>query len=400
MNKLLAAFIFYVPVYCYGMDYHKFMGIVYNDSESIKSKQYDLESEKNNATKTNLFFAPKLSFNSTYKKDSADKKYFDDTLNANALIYDSSLANRFKEKDARLEEFSNAINVEKEKVAKLVLENAISIYQYERLNGRAHELDLAAKKLYQQINNRYENGTANQGDLQQANLLVQRIEGDIRRIEQEIENFRGNIEIGTGVNYPKSGITVNDKLVGKIQQVVINQQDLRNNIEYQQLGFQAEGMKQNAKQQNSLFSVSLVGEQRNNNHKRIEDDSYVGVSVDVNIFDLDKNMSEKQKMNQYRSQKSKMDQKYKELSGQLKLLGLQYNSSNIELDNYIMQLDTTMKIIKSQRQEYNIAKTSYYEMLNTEYDYFQLQEKVVDINIKKITNRLSVLALAGRILSL
>jgi outer membrane protein, adhesin transport system len=39
-------------------------------------------------------------------------------------------------------------------------------------------------------------------------------------------------------------------------------------------------------------------------------------------------------------------------------------------------------------------------MLNTEYDYFQLEEKVADANIKKITNRLSALLLAGKILSL
>ncbi|ECP0068584.1 hypothetical protein FX430_23360 [Salmonella enterica] len=95
-----------------------------------------------------------------------------------------------------------------------------------------------------------------------------------------------------------------------------------------------------------------------------------------------------------------MDQKYKELTGQLKLFELQYNSSEVELKNYLMQLETTKKIIESQRQEYNIAKISYYEMLNTEFDYFQLQEKIADQNIKKMSNRLSVLALLGRLIKL
>ncbi|EFU2790045.1 TolC family protein, partial [Salmonella enterica] len=172
------------------------------------------------------------------------------------------------------------------------------------------------------------------------------------------------------------------------------------NFEYLQLSYQAEETKQNAEQQNSLLSVSLVGEDRRKNHRRIEDDSYVGVSVDLNIFDFDKVMNKQQKINQYKSTKARMDQKYKELTGQLKLFELQYNSSEVELKNYLMQLETTKKIIESQRQEYNIAKISYYEMLNTEFDYFQLQEKIADQNIKKMSNRLSVLALLGRLIKL
>ncbi|EAV8180439.1 TolC family protein, partial [Salmonella enterica] len=208
------------------------------------------------------------------------------------------------------------------------------------------------------------------------------------------------IEIGTGLPYPEDSITLNAKIMDEIKNININKEELKNNFEYLQLSYQAEETKQNAEQQNSLLSVSLVGEDRRNNHSRIEDDSYVGVSVDLNIFDFDKVMNKQQKINQYKSTKARMDQKYKELTGQLKLFELQYNSSEVELKNYLMQLETTKKIIESQRQEYNIAKISYYEMLNTEFDYFQLQEKIADQNIKKMSNRLSVLALLGRLIKL
>ncbi|ELT5615632.1 TolC family protein [Salmonella enterica] len=389
------------PIFpCYAMDYNLFMRDVYKNSDVIKSKLYDLESEKNNASKTDFFYAPKVKLNNSYKNDSASKKYFDNTINVNSLLFDSSISNRFKEKNARLSEFELSVLMEKEKLAKLVIENAISISQYQALNSRAHTLDDSARQLWQQINNRYINGTASQSDLQQADLLVQRIEGDIRRIEQEIKNFQANIEIGTGLPYPEDSITLNAKIMDEIKNININKEELKNNFEYLQLSYQAEETKQNAEQQNSLLSVSLVGEDRRNNHRRIEDDSYVGVSVDLNIFDFDKVMNKQQKINQYKSTKARMDQKYKELTGQLKLFELQYNSSEVELKNYLMQLETTKKIIESQRQEYNIAKISYYEMLNTEFDYFQLQEKIADQNIKKMSNRLSVLALLGRLIKL
>ncbi|ECH3601505.1 TolC family protein, partial [Salmonella enterica] len=394
MNKLFMAFVMLTPIFpCYAMDYNLFMRDVYKNSDVIKSKLYDLESEKNNASKTDFFYAPKVKLNNSYKNDSASKKYFDNTINVNSLLFDSSISNRFKEKNARLSEFELSVLMEKEKLAKLVIENAISISQYQALNSRAHTLDDSARQLWQQINNRYINGTASQSDLQQADLLVQRIEGDIRRIEQEIKNFQANIEIGTGLPYPEDSITLNAKIMDEIKNININKEELKNNFEYLQLSYQAEETKQNAEQQNSLLSVSLVGEDRRNNHRRIEDDSYVGVSVDLNIFDFDKVMNKQQKINQYKSTKARMDQKYKELTGQLKLFELQYNSSEVELKNYLMQLETTKKIIESQRQEYNIAKISYYEMLNTEFDYFQLQEKIADQNIKKMSNRLSVLAL-------
>ncbi|ENL1413640.1 TolC family protein [Salmonella enterica] len=399
MNKLFMAFVMLTPIFpCYAMDYNLFMRDVYKNSDVIKSKLYDLESEKNNASKTDFFYAPKVKLNNSYKNDSASKKYFDNTINVNSLLFDSSISNRFKEKNARLSEFELSVLMEKEKLAKLVIENAISISQYQALNSRAHTLDDSARQLWQQINNRYINGTASQSDLQQADLLVQRIEGDIRRIEQEIKNFQANIEIGTGLPYPEDSITLNAKIMDEIKN--INKEELKNNFEYLQLSYQAEETKQNAEQQNSLLSVSLVGEDRRNNHRRIEDDSYVGVSVDLNIFDFDKVMNKQQKINQYKSTKARMDQKYKELTGQLKLFELQYNSSEVELKNYLMQLETTKKIIESQRQEYNIAKISYYEMLNTEFDYFQLQEKIADQNIKKMSNRLSVLALLGRLIKL
>ncbi|EKJ6959955.1 TolC family protein [Salmonella enterica] len=401
MNKLFMAFVMLTPIFpCYAMDYNLFMRDVYKNSDVIKSKLYDLESEKNNASKTDFFYVPKVKLNNSYKNDSASKKYFDNTINVNSLLFDSSISNRFKEKNARLSEFELSVLMEKEKLAKLVIENAISISQYQALNSRAHTLDDSARQLWQQINNRYINGTASQSDLQQADLLVQRIEGDIRRIEQEIKNFQANIEIGTGLPYPEDSITLNAKIMDEIKNININKEELKNNFEYLQLSYQAEETKQNAEQQNSLLSVSLVGEDRRNNHRRIEDDSYVGVSVDLNIFDFDKVMNKQQKINQYKSTKARMDQKYKELTGQLKLFELQYNSSEVELKNYLMQLETTKKIIESQRQEYNIAKISYYEMLNTEFDYFQLQEKIADQNIKKMSNRLSVLALLGRLIKL
>ncbi|EKC7222005.1 TolC family protein [Salmonella enterica] len=390
----------FIPGFAISADYHDFMVRVYKDSDVIKSKLYELEAEKNNAVKTDYFFSPKIKLNSTYKDDSSNKKYFDSTGNISALVYDSTLPERFKEKNARLANVLVSLDIEKENQAKSVLENAISIQEYKKLNSMAHELSSSAKHLLEQINNRYQNGTAGQSDLQQARLLVQRIDGDIRRIEQEIENFHSNIEIMTGLDYPDDGVDVAVPVINKIIDADINKNQLKENFSYKQLSYQAEEAKQNSAQQNSLLQVSLQGMDRRNNQHRLDNDSWVGLSFDLNIFDLDKMSEKSQKLNEYKSIKFKMDHKYKELDRRINQLNLQYTSSDIELKNYEMQLDTTREIIKSQKVDYELSKASYYEMLNTEYDFFQLQSKVADTKIKKISNRLEALALAGKILEL
>ncbi|EBJ2068820.1 TolC family protein [Salmonella enterica] len=390
----------FVPGLAISADYHDFMARVYKDSDVIKSKIYELEAEESNAVKTDYFFAPKVKLNSTYKNDSSNKKYLDSTGNISSLLYDSTLPERFMEKNARLSNALVSLNMEKENQAKSVLENAISIQEYNKLNSRAHELSYSAKHLFEQINNRYKNGTAGQSDLQQARLLVQKIDGDIRRIEQEIENFHSNIEIMTGLDYPDDGVDVSFPVINNIIDADIKKNQIKENLSYKQLSYQAEEAKQNSAQQNSLLQVSLQGVDRRNNQHRLDNDTYVGLSVDFNIFDLDKISGKSQKLNEYRSIKSKMDHKYKELDRRINQLNLQYNSSDIELKNYEMQLDTTRELIKSQKMDYELSKVSYYEMLNTEYDFFQLQSKVADTKIKKISNRLEVLALAGKILEL
>lgn len=400
MNKFVFAIVLIFPCLAGAVDYREFLQNVYTHSKLIKMRNFDLEAEKNNAAKTSYYFSPKVTLTSAYKKDLKHADYFDSQANVNVLLYNTSLPERFQERDVKLKGYVVAIDIEKGKIAKSVLENAISIYYYDSLRMRAHELGNSAESLYAQINNRYINGSARASDLQQAMLLVQRINGEIKKIEQEIKNFRSNIELSTGVAYPEEGIHIPEELVKRVYYTKVGNDLLNRNLEYIQLEYQSEELKLSAEQQNTLVSVSMIGQEKFNNSRNVKSDTYVGISVDVNVFDLDKYLNKNQKMNQYRSAKARMDYKYQELSANLKLLDLQYNASNDELDNLMRQLKTTSNIIISQKKEYDIGRISYYEMLNTQFDYFNLEVRIAERKIRNISNRLSSLVLVGDVLTL
>lgn len=382
------------------LSYQNFLNIVYTESDSIRMKLFEFDAETRNALKTTLYFVPKISVSGTYKHDEAGLKYWDSTAKAQALIVDSSLNHRFNERNEQLKAARLAIDIEKEKLAKTVLLNSISIHYYDNLKQEALELENQARSLYNQINTRYINGSARQSDLQQAQLLVQRIDGAIKDINREIDLFKSNIETGIGVNYPQSGIQVPDKLIKKISEYQIGDKQLPNNYHYQLLQAQAEALKENAKQQNTLASVSLVGEKRKNDRYQSDNDNYIGVQVDFNIFDLDKWLTESQKMKQYHASKAKMDYKYKELFSQLKSLNLLTQSNKEERSNLQQQLSTTSAIIKNQPKEYNIGSTSYYEILNTRFNYFQLKQSLTKNAISDISYRLDMAQIGGNLLTM
>lgn len=403
MNKKLIIPLAVCAAFCsnaQALSYQNFLTTVYTESDSIRMKLFEFDAETRNALKTTLYFLPKVSASTTYKRNQAGTKYWDSSVKAQALVIDSTIHHRFRERDEQLKVARLAIDIEKEKLAKTVLLNSISIHYYDNLKQEAYELENQAKNLYTQINTRYINGSARQSDLQQAQLLVQRIDGAIKDINREIDLFKSNIETGVGVNYPQSGVQVPDKLIEKLATYQISDKAIPQNYQYQLLHSQAEALKENARQQNSLASVSLVGEKRRNGRYTSENDSYIGVQVDLNIFDVDKLLTQSQKMQQYQASKAKMDSKYKELSAQLKSLNLLSQSNKEERSNLNQQISTTSAIIKNQPKEYNIGSTSYYEILNTRFNYFQLKQALTKNAISDISYRLDMAQIGGTLLTM
>lgn len=380
--------------------YTSFINDIYQESDVVRAKALELEAELLRANQTSYYFLPKITADSKYKTDPSRGDIFDSKFSANALIYSTSITERFKEKDSKIRGAEISLLKEKENLYKSVVENLIGIKYYTSLDEKANKLERTAINLYNQIEGRYLSGIAKASDVEQARLLIQKIKTESESINKEIELLKANIELSTGIKFPERGIELPNNILNKIDGYHIDEENIRNNLDYKLMNAQALAAKSNAKQQDTLMQVSLVADEKYNNSLRVEKDSYVGVQVTFNIFDYDKKIASKTGMLSYQTLKTKMDFKYKELFAKLRSLQLTSNSNEKELQGLEEQRKTTEMILASQKREYNISQSSYYEMLNTQYDYFALERKISEIKIAYAINKVSLLQVSGELLNL
>lgn len=380
--------------------YTSFINDIYQESDVVRAKALELEAELLRANQTSYYFLPKITADSKYKTDPSRGDIFDSKFSANALIYSTSITERFKEKDSKIRGTEISLLKEKENLYKSVVENLIGIKYYTSLDEKANKLERTAINLYNQIEGRYLSGIAKASDVEQARLLIQKIKTESESINKEIELLKANIELSTGIKFPERGIELPNNILNKIDGYHTDEENIRNNLDYKLMNAQALAAKSNAKQQDTLMQVSLVADEKYNNSLRIEKDSYVGVQVTFNIFDYDKKIASKTGMLSYQTLKTKMDFKYKELFAKLRSLQLTSNSNEKELQGLEEQRKTTEMILASQKREYNISQSSYYEMLNTQYDYFALERKISEIKIAYAINKVSLLQVSGELLNL
>lgn len=380
--------------------YTSFINDIYQESDVVRAKALELEAELLRANQTSYYFLPKITADSKYKTDPSRGDIFDSKFSANALIYSTSITERFKEKDSKIRGAEISLLKEKENLYKSVVENLIGIKYYTSLDEKANKLERTAINLYNQIEGRYLSGIAKASDVEQARLLIQKIKTESESINKEIELLKANIELSTGIKFPERGIELPNNILNKIDGYHTDEENIRNNLDYKLMNAQALAAKSNAKQQDTLMQVSLVADENYNNSLRVEKDSYVGVQVTFNIFDYDKKIASKTGMLSYQTLKTKMDFKYKELFAKLRSLQLTSNSNEKELQGLEEQRKTTEMILASQKREYNISQSSYYEMLNTQYDYFALERKISEIKIAYAINKVSLLQVSGELLNL
>ncbi|ECI4151408.1 TolC family protein [Salmonella enterica] len=402
-NFIIMGCLFFSPLALAGQDtlhYADFINEMYQESDMIKAKALELESELLRAKQTDLYFLPKISAEGKYKTDTSRGDITDSKITASSLIFSTTITDRFKEKNSRIHSAELSLLKEKENLYKSLVENLIGIKYYNNLEVKAKKLEQTAIDLYRQIEGRYLSGIAKASDVEQARLLIQKIKTESESINKEIELLKSNIELATGIAFPEQGVNLPDGIINKIKACNINEKEIYNNLDYKLLSEQASAAKFNAWQQDSLVQVSLVAEERYNNSQRIDKDSWGGVQVSVNLFDYDKKIASQTGMKSFQILKTKMDFKYKELLAKMKSLQLTINSNQKELNGLEEQSRTTEVILANQKREYNISQSSYYEMLNTQYDYFALERKMVEMKISDAINKISLLQVSGELLSL
>ena len=160
---------------------------------------------------------------------------------------------------------------------------------------------------------------------------------------------------------------------------------------------QADSMKESAYQQNSFINVNLIAEERYLDQTRNRNESYIGMEMKLNIFDMDKKLTELSQFKSYEAAKEKADYKYKESTAKIKNLKLIANSNATELAGLQEQRNIMHSIIKSQQREYEISQSSFYEMVNTLFDMLTIEKRITEIMIADMKNKMEYVQLIGKL---
>ncbi|EAR7739925.1 TolC family protein, partial [Salmonella enterica] len=230
-NFIIMGCLFFSPLALAGQDtlhYADFINEMYQESDMIKAKALELESELLRAKQTDLYFLPKISAEGKYKTDTSRGDITDSKITASSLIFSTTITDRFKEKNSRIHSAELSLLKEKENLYKSLVENLIGIKYYNNLEVKAKKLEQTAIDLYRQIEGRYLSGIAKASDVEQARLLIQKIKTESESINKEIELLKSNIELATGIAFPEQGVNLPDGIINKIKAYNINEKEIYN----------------------------------------------------------------------------------------------------------------------------------------------------------------------------
>ncbi|HHA1236903.1 TPA: TolC family protein [Enterobacter hormaechei subsp. xiangfangensis] len=352
-------------------DYYSYLTMVLGNAESVKSKEALVNAEEVNKLSSQLYAVPKMSASVTPKtsKSNNNKQFVESKVTLSSLLFEDTIFNNIKAQNYKLLASVVELDKEKERITTAIMSDQIHISLYEKLRDNAVQLKLEAESLYEKINVKYDFGIIKESDVQLAKLLVQKINNEIDSIEHAIDRLKVNIESNSLHPYPTEGIKIENSKIDALLKFNNKESALVNNLDLRNLSLNKDESKENARKQDSMLSVSLVAENKWNDDETVKDDSYIGLKISLNVFDLDS-----------------------------KLAKLTSEANIREITNLERQYKTTKELIKNQEREYGINQASVYEMLNTRFDLFQLEKSITEMKVSEAKNKINLLQAYGQVL--
>ncbi|EIG1358167.1 TolC family protein, partial [Escherichia coli] len=250
--------------YAAANDYQGYLKTVLDNAESVKSKEALIDAEELNKLSIQLYAMPKVSASVIPKKSKANsnKQYVESKVTLTSLLFEDTLFSNIKAQNYKLLASVVELDKEKERIITAIMSDQIHISLYEKLRDNAVQLKHEAESLYEKINVKYDFGIIKESDVQLAKLLVQKINNEIDSIEHAIDRLKINIESNSLHPYPTKGIRIEDSKIDELLKFNNKESALVNNFDLRKLSLSKDEIKENARQQDSLLSVSIVAENK------------------------------------------------------------------------------------------------------------------------------------------
>jgi len=404
MKNLSSLFFITAALCCtsstFAITYNDYIEDVLSHSKSLKITKEDLNAEKERLKPIDRYYIPTLSSSSEYRVSGDDDSESNNQINLSVVLYEDKNSYLKQQKEIDISSLEITIKEDISSIKKTINSNLIGIYHNQELKMLAKKLMESSNDLYLRIKNQYDNGAVSTKDLKQAELLVNKVNSEIKSINKDIALFKSNIEIFTGLAYPEDEVELIEEEINKWLEYDIDSLDYESNYAYMNLINEANKSLAQSKAQSEFIKVKLNSYYRSYDEgggEGLEDDYYVGFEASMNLFDYNKNQEKLALVSSYSSNKLRASFKLEEVQNNIKSEKILINSIYDEIDGVEQEIKVTEDLVETYRIEYDTGKVSLYEALNTRFDLFLAKKKHSELLITLFQSKVSALDLAGKL---
>jgi len=215
-------------------------------------------------------------------------------------------------------------------------------------------------------------------DLKKADLVIAKFDDDVFTEKSNIERYFYELEMATEIEILSPddvGISVDElhKLSSKVMDTFEKDKAITNNFKIISKEYNLSSLKHQALSQNENLKLSLINETYfntvNNNDGasfgQIKDTSYLGLRLDMVLFDDQRNKRDKASYIQYLAEKDNLNAEKEKIKFEVELLHRNYRSLSSKITNIDTQMNLSRKLIKSQKNDLWIDRVTQQDLIAT-----------------------------------
>ncbi|WP_418114604.1 TolC family protein [Vibrio scophthalmi] len=367
------------------------------ENELIDATESQLEALIERSQSVEKFWMPKVSTNFESKNYSISDRDLDKDetkFKVSSQLVGSGLLDSIDESNINIKKKQFELLEQKNQIENDLLKNFSSLILYSQTMDLIMEMKNNSIDLHRRISHNFESGIASESDLKQADLLIKKIDSDIIRYQSQMEIFRININKTGGLNF--EGLKEGDySIISEILSLDPSY-DINDNISLKLSRLDENISLIRAHKSNINWKGFLDYESKWADTGVTENESYVGVRFDIDLFDYKKTKENDYNVKMLKSIKSSNNWMLKDLENSLQLLEADLNRNKIELKNLEEQLVTVKQIYSSQLDNYDAGKVGFYEMLANEKEHLSLINQIVNLKVANVGFLIDLSSLCGK----
>ena len=362
--------------------------------------------KKHKATKLSLeseraYYYPKLSLGSDFKQHYGDatpdpERVGDVSIKVQSKIYGGATNDKIEAAYSTERAAYNDTRNKENEIYYIVL---TALSKIERTRLYVHNAEILRKEMMTNLDllkNEINEGISPASDLKKADLVIARFDDAVFAEESNIERLFYELQVATEVEISlqdEVGIPVSilRRLSDELESSFNVEVAIGNNFDIISKELNLKAVKHQALSQNEYVKLNLINETFVNylNEETglepggIKADSYVGMRLDITLFDHQKSKTDEAAYMRYLADRDTLDDEKEKIRSKVKLLQRNYQSLAFKKKNSKKQMELSRKLVESQKNDLWIDRVTHHDLIESlsSYNRSAITSLALDIQV-------------------